>query len=260
MHLTDNLSVGFAPSINLARLSANPLFIAPPDDANVDGFPTYENGTQGRYIWGAGFQAGVYYTMEQGWNFGASVKSPQWFEPIHQTSQDEIGRPIVLKTNMDYPMIVSLGTSYTGFEDLVLAEDVHYVDYRNTNGFNNTGFNSLGQVTGLGWDSIFVVNLGVQYRLSETWTVRAGYSYGMNPIDNSKSIFNVASPAIDNNTIYFGGSYNLTKALMVSAAYLHAFQNSISGPIIAPFGTIPGSSVGSTVSVDSILFGVTVKF
>src|SRR5262245_23947906 len=42
--LTDRLAVGFAPSVNMAKLSDDPAFLAPPDDANGDGFPTYAAG------------------------------------------------------------------------------------------------------------------------------------------------------------------------------------------------------------------------
>ena len=48
--------------------------------------------------------------------------------------------------------------------------------------------------------------------------------------------------------------------LIVSMAYVKTIENSITGPIITPAGVIPGSSVTSTVSGDSLLVGTTVRF
>jgi hypothetical protein len=41
---------------------------------------------------------------------------------------------------------------------------------------------------------------------------------------------------------------------------LHFFQNSSTGSIIAPTGILPGSSVTSVLSADSIVLGGTVRF
>ena len=38
------------------------------------------SGDQGRSRAGGGFQLGVYYEANEDWSFGASLKSPQWFD------------------------------------------------------------------------------------------------------------------------------------------------------------------------------------
>jgi long-chain fatty acid transport protein len=258
--LTDQLSVGFAPTVNMGKIGADPLFLASPDDANHDGFATYESGTNGRYEWGLGFQAGVFYTINSEWSVGASAKSPQWFEPFRLQSLDEAGQPRTLKVHFDYPMILSVGGSYAPMEDLLVALDFHYVDYRNTQGFDRTGFDSSGAVAGLGWNSVYLISLGTQYKLNESWTLRAGYTFGNNPIPNSLSLFNVGSASIDEHTLYVGASYQINKSLMMSVSYSHSFENSIRGPLLTPSGAVPGTSIESTVAVDSVVFGATVKF
>jgi long-chain fatty acid transport protein len=259
-HLTDHLSLGFSPTVNLARLSASPGFLGSPDDANGDGFPTYADLTHTRYVWGLGFQLGAFYTTNAGWGFGASLKSPQWFEPIPFNATDELGRFRSVKLHIDYPLIASLGASYTGFEKFVLAGDVHFIDYKNTNGFNKSGFDPSGAVAGLGWRSIFALDLGAQYQATEKVSLRVGYSFGMNPVSDSQSTFNVQSPAIIEHGIYAGLSYNFTKALLGSVAYAHGFQNSINGPLETPRGAVPGTSVENTTSLDTLIFGATLKY
>jgi long-chain fatty acid transport protein len=116
-------------------------------------------------------------------------------------------------------------------------------------------------VRGLGWKSVYAVDAGAQYQLTDAVSLRAGYTYNTDPVSSANTMFNVASPMILQNTVYVGGSYNLTCNLVLSVAYAHAFENSVQGPIVNPtFGPIPGSSVRSTVSADTFMFGATVKF
>ena len=259
--LTENLSVGISPTVTLADLSLSPLFLASPDDANGNLFPNYPSGTYGRTTWGLGVQAGLYLTTENCWNFGVSVKSPQWMQNFRWNGADENGNPRSLKTHFDLPLIVSLGTSYTGFERLLLSADVRYYAYGISQGFNTTGFDNTGAVTGLGWNSIFTVALGAQYQATDRLALRMGYVWNQNPIPNQNSIYNVVSPNILMNTISAGFTYRITSAWDASFAYLHAFENSGSGPIVLPgVGAIPGSSVTNTVSADAFIGGLTVRF
>jgi long-chain fatty acid transport protein len=258
--LTDHLSVGVSPTVDLVSLDLDPALFAPPDDVNGDHFPTYPAGTHSRVHWGAGFQVGAYYTTDAGWRFGAAVKSPQWFETFHYNSQDELGFPRRLVLRADYPLIASVGASYAGFERLLLAVDVRYVDYRDTKGFGPAGFDAAGAATGLGWDSVVAVAAGAQYQLTDDLAVRAGYTFNPNPIPDGVSVFNVVSAPIYEHVLYLGASYRLTPCCALSVAYFHAFENSITGPLITPLGTVRGSSVTTEAVTESFLAGVTVRF
>lgn len=254
LQITDRLSVGIAPTVSLATLQLDPFFLASPN-AGI-----YPAGTHTQQTWGAGFQAGVYYKTDTGWHLGASVKSPQWFDTFHFNATDSLGQPQTLKANFNYPLMVTMGAGYTGFERWTLVSDFHFIDYANTNGFSQTGFDSTGAVKGLGWNSVFAVALGAQYQWTDCLSLRAGYTYNTNPIDNSNTMFNAASPMILQNTLYVGGSCKLSCNLLVSVAYAHALENSIQGPMVSPFGPISGTLVRSSVSADTVMFGATVKF
>jgi long-chain fatty acid transport protein len=254
VRLTDRLSFGFAPSINLAYLSADPGFLFSPGPTG------YPPATHSQTIWGAGFQTGLFYWMEGGWNFGASFKSPQWFDSFKFQTINAMGLPQTLKFNFNYPLMASIGTSYTGFDRWTLGTDLRFIDYRDTPGFSQTGFDATGAVRGLGWRGIFVLALGAQYQVTDPLFLRMGYTFNTNPISDANTIFNVASPTIIQHTLYMGASYQISRCFMVSAAYAHAFENSIQGPIITPFGPVPGSSVQSSVWADTFVVGATVKF
>lgn len=257
--ITDRLSIGVTPTLNLARFAAAPQFLAAPDDANGDTFATYPDGTATNYSWGAGVHLGVFYAGEAGWNLGASIKSPQWFEPFRANANDENNQPRLLNTDVDFPMIVSLGVGYTGFERWVLATDFRYLDYKNTEGFRQSGFNPDGSV-GLGWKSVFALATGAQYQLTDCCSLRAGYSYNQNPISSTAAFFNVASPLITQHMLSVGGSYQFNYACTASVAYTHAFENRVAGPITTPLGQIPGSVAASTVSADALLASILVRF
>jgi long-chain fatty acid transport protein len=258
--VTDHLAVGINPTLNLASLQADPAIVAPPDNASGNGFPTFPVGTHSRWHWGAGLQAGVYYTLDGGWRFGADIKSPRWFEKFRFQTMDQLGRPRGFSFDADLPLVASVGAAYAGFEHLLLAADLHYIDYSNTNGLGNSGFDPTGAARGVGQHSIWALALGAQYQLSDALTVRLGYTFNQDPIDSMHVSANVASPTIIQHTISVGASYSVTDCFSVSAAYAHAFQNSVTGPLVVPFGAVPGTSLTSVVSADTFIVGATFRF
>jgi long-chain fatty acid transport protein len=258
--LTERLSIGGGPTVTMAKLTADPAPFAPPDDANGDGFATYPSGQNSRFHWGGGFQLGAYYAVGNGWAFGSSLRSPQWFETFRYHAVDEIGRPRTLRLRLDYPMIVSIGAAYSGFERLLVALDVRYVDYNNTKGFGAARFDAAGAVTGLGWHSVPVVATGIQYMLTEFLSARVGYTYNPSPIPGGVSALNIASPPIYEHIFAVGASYSLTDALTLSVAYVHAFPHSITGPLLTPAGPVSGTAVTNEVRFDALTIGVSLTF
>ena len=97
---------------------------------------------------------------------------------------------------------------------------------------------------------------GVQYALTDRLTLRGGYLFNTNPIPAPVTLFNVQAPAISQHTLSMGASYAVTENVTLSFAWMHAFDNSIEGPILQ----IPGSSVRANHQVDSIIAGVNITF
>jgi long-chain fatty acid transport protein len=250
IRLTDCLSIGASPIVDVASLRSDPFVFATPDDANGDGVSTFPGGYHSPFHWGGGFQAGVYLTTDSGWAFGASLKSRQWFEKFRYTTIDELGRPRRETLRFEFPLIASLGVSY----------DVRYIDYRNTEPFRDAGLSPQGAVRGLGYESILAVSLGGQYLVSDRLSVRAGYTYNDSPLDDEDAVFNVGGPVIIEHTVYAGLSWRLSSHLLASLAYVHGFENTIEGPFAVPLGPVPGTSVKSQVYADALTVGVTVRY
>ncbi len=257
LQVTDSISLGFAPTVTAATLTADPGTSSAP---NANG--SYPPATHSRLQWGLGFQAGIYVTTATCWNFGLSYKSPQWFEDFKFNAFDAAGLPRTLTLQTTYPSISSIGVSYSGFERTLIAVDVRYVDFANSTFIGDSaGFAPDASVTGLGWNSVWSVSAGIQREINECLTLRAGYFYTQNPIPDSATFFNIASPAIYQHALFLGGTRRLNQSLTLSLAYYHAFHTSITGMINAPgIGPVPGTLVESSQISNGLVVGIGVNF
>ena len=253
---TDRLSFAAGPLITTGQLAVEPFIF---DGVNADF--TYSSGRATRYHWGGGVQAGMFYAGQNGVQWGASVRSPVWMEQFEYQGTDENGLPRSLTADVDLPMIISIGTALTSIDDWLFAIDARFIDYANTDGLGDpASFEPDGSLNGLDWSSIFALGTGVEHRLNEKIDLRCGYSYNQNPIKNSESFYNVASPLIYEHTLGLGASYNFCRDISINAAYSHYFENTRQGPIVSPaIGAVPGTTVTNRLSADVYSFGVTMR-
>ncbi len=250
-------SIGFAPTFNWASLAIAPFSAASP---NSDG--SYSSAAHGDAAWGLGFQVGAYFESPiSGWNFGASYKSPQWFEDFSFNSSDELGGPRTLEMDLDYPAIISLGVAFCGFERVSIACDVRYIDYENTDGFQTAGFDSTGAVTGFGWSSIWTFATGVELAISERFKWRVGYTFNESPISDVNVFYNSPAPALIQHHLSTGFSHEFGPGWLCSVAYHHGFRNSVSGNWWHPAaGQIPSTRVVGTLATHGLVGGISKRF
>ena len=258
--LSENLSIAAGPTLTLGQLLVNPLITAPPNDADGSGAPRYSPGYATRVHFGGGAQVGIYYITPDSWHLGASLKSPQWMEEFRFFTEDELGRPIVGRAKLDLPLILSLGTAYSGWTGYTVALDVRYYDYKNTDGWGPHGFKPDGSLNGLGMSSVLQAALGIQYELREDLFVRGGYTYNQNPFQDAETTFTVPATLTYQHQLHVGFTKNLTSMVSFSMAYSYYPNSRQSGPIVTPTGTIPGSSVTTNVQVHHGTFGVGVRY
>ncbi len=256
LQLTDTLSVAVGPTITTGQLAVQPFVFSEPNAGGV-----YPSGQASRYHWGAGFQLGAFYKANAFWQHGISLKSPTWMETFEFYSMDANGGPRRLTADIDLPLILSVGTAYTGFERWLFACDVRYLDYHNTQGLGEAAaFTPSGKVQGLGWSSVVATALGAQFQWSDRVSLRTGYSFNQNPVSNSETFFNVATPLIYQHTLSGGTSVVLSDSTAFHLAYSHMFENTRSGPLYAPgIGAIPGSNVDNSLNANVLSFGVTLR-
>ena len=254
---TDRLSIGFAPIVGLATLSLNPMNLGRPTNS-----PLYNYGT--RYAWGAGFQAGLFYDFQNHFKAGVTYKSKIWTEDLEfsgTTTSSGITAPATASFAMDLPMTVSLGTSYDGIEKTILALDLRYMDYHNTEGFKETFVveNGVPVIRGLGWDNVWVLAFGIQREMGEHLKLRGGYTYNTSPIPAEHQMYAVAAPLVMQHSMTLGATYTLPGDIDLSCAWARAFEGSETGYFPTGNAALTGA-VTNAASAHSVVMGIAKRF
>lgn len=247
---TDRLVVGVGPTVDLALVSFDPAYFAPPNQ--IPGFPnTFNSATNARPYWGGGVRAGLVYSLTDSFDVGFGYTSPQWLETWRFNSRDNLGNPLTLALDATLPAIYSWGLAWRGTDRLTLAADLRYFDYENTNLFGRPA-----REGGLGWESTFAVAVGANYQVTDRVAVRAGYQYNENPLRNASTLFNIQSPAIIQHAISVGTTVAVTDALSTSIGYSYGFENTVTGRAVQ----IPNANISLEASGHSLLFNLQIKF
>jgi long-chain fatty acid transport protein len=107
----------------------------------------------------------------------------------------------------------------------------------------------------LKWQNQWVANFGTQYDVNNWLQVRAGYTWGSNPVPNTSAAIaaNTIFPAVVQNAITFGATQKLGMGWKLTEAYMHAFSNTMTGaPGSAPFAPRdPLQAASSTLAENS---------
>jgi long-chain fatty acid transport protein len=246
----DRLSIAAAPVVTTGSVQFNPALFAPgpPDQF---GIPTFPSATNSRPFWGAGFELGLLYELNDPWNLGLSYKSPIWQEKWTFSSYNPDLSPRTIGIQADIPAIYSWGIAYKGIDRLLVDVDLRYFDYRNAALWGDSIASG-----GLAWDSILGVAVGGQYQLTDRLTLRGGYLFNENPINEVKTIFNIQAPGFIQHTLSLGATLRLNDNILFTAGWVHEFRNVIEGPI----PQIPASTARMDAQTDSILAGLTIQY
>jgi long-chain fatty acid transport protein len=249
--VTDRLTVGVGPTVDIALVSFNPGFFSPPDDANGDGIGTWASATNTRPFWGGGVRAGLVYSVTDALDVGFGYTSPQWFETWKAYARDEVGQPRTLTLKASLPAIYSWGVAYRPTDRLLVAVDLRYFDYENTDLYGERVVDG-----GLGWRGVFAAAVGGRYQVTDRAALSAGYVYNDNPIPSVGTLFNVQAPAITQHTIALGTTMNVTDAMAMSLGYAYGFRNTLTGPVREATGV--GASFDSAVHM--LTFTLQIRF
>jgi long-chain fatty acid transport protein len=268
---TDKLRVGVALNVDWASLAVDPMPIAAPAvDPGPDGSwqtaddrAYYSRATDAAGSFGIGAQLGLQLAVTPQIALGVAYTTPQVFQKFQYDAVFEnpnlasYNTPRTITFNMDVPAVYSGGISFTPSTAFAIGLDTKYITYHSTRGFKDQGFAADGSVKGFGWQNIWTLAGGMQFKPTSQIALRAGYNYSGNPIPNDLSMFNAAAPAVVQHHATFGAGYMFTNGFGVDVGYYHAFSHSITGPFQSPAGAMPGTSITSSLSENSMLVGFT---
>jgi long-chain fatty acid transport protein len=139
------------------------------------------------------------------------------------------------KGDFDIPANYTLGMAFQVTPAVQVALDYQRIEYGDVKAIANqhtiADGTKLGNVdgSGFGWSDINVIKLGVQWQVNDAWTLRAGYNKGDNPVNADNVTFNILAPGVVQEHLTLGATMKLDAASEISASYMHAFNNSVTG-------------------------------
>ncbi|MGC8650494.1 MAG: OmpP1/FadL family transporter, partial [Hydrogenobaculum sp.] len=153
---------------------------------------------------------------------------------------------------LEQPQELAFGVGVAPTEKWNVGADVRWINWSNADGYKE-----------FGWKDQWVFAVGTSYKVTPKLTLRAGFNYARSPIRSNNfgysspqlthpsvsisgaqfnqydiDYFNLLGfPAITEEAITLGGSYQFTNTFGVSLAYEHDFQHSVtdSGQCFNPY-------------------------
>ncbi len=246
--VNDAFSVGV--SLNTARsaLTADPAGFASPDCSGPLG-PCFFPRVNSDSAWGFGVGVGAYYKINSAFALGLSYNSEtdfedfEWNSAVANPNLPTFGTHRKIELQLNAPAVLVGGIAFTPNDRLAVAVDGKLINYEDTEGFKDV----------LGFEDITVFDLGVQFRATDKLTLRAGYNVAENAIPEERTFLTVPVPAIFEDRVSAGFGMRVNDNLELDAAYYHVFENRITGPFLGPTGPVPGTSVTTEMTMDSIV-------
>jgi long-chain fatty acid transport protein len=270
-----HLSIGFAPvfvyqsmalemdmnNAAIAQMSGMAPFL--PATAQTG---TAVNSLSAQNAYGAGFNLGLVYKLNDMWQFGLAYQSKRWMQTLQWNtipnafngSTGMLGGMFdgyKVRMRLDMPQTVQFGVNFRPVNNLRVEADVKWINWSNVidkvpvdgiAGMNSWDFN---------WKNQWVYMLGVEYSPIQPLTLMAGFNYGKSPVPDGGQAFgnNIIAPAIVQTHLSFGASYDITPSVQLTAAYQHAFEHKQSG-------TFDGMPISIKMHEDEYAVQLTYKF
>jgi long-chain fatty acid transport protein len=248
---TPSHSVGVSPLVAYQRFKAYGLDAFSPissDPANLTN-RGYDD------AWGFGARIGYFGQLTPAIALGIGYSTK-----IDMQQFDKYKGLFAEQGDFDIPENYSIGLAFKATPRLTLAADYQRILYNKVKSVGNpsnvlgVGAAALGasdSSIGFGWQNVDVFKLGVEYQWSSSLLLRAGYNKSDNPIQARDVTFNILAPGVIEEHVTLGFTYNVGKTTELTVAYMHAFENSVSGPANNPNFPVGGTET-LTMSEDSL--------
>jgi len=228
--ITPSNSVGISPLIGFQRFKAEGLhgFAGFSRESNYLTNNGYDTST------GAGVRVGWLGKVNNMISLGAAYSSR-----MYMSSFEKYRGLFAEQGDFDIPANWNVGAAIKFGQSSTVAIDFQKIDYASVRSVGNssrnygtTTTNSLGpdDGRGFGWSNVKVWKLGFEHQASGNLTLRAGYGLTTNPVNSRDVTFNILAPAVVRQHYTLGGTFSMGKSSDITAAFMHAANNSVSGP------------------------------
>jgi long-chain fatty acid transport protein len=192
--------------------------------------------TDNKHATSSGFGArfGYFGKPVKGLNIGASYQTK-----INTSKFKDYAGLFAEQGGFDVPANWTVGAAVDLNRTLTLASDFQQILYSGVksiaNPMNPQNFQQgvlLGadNAAGFGWRDMSIIKVGMEWRGIVDLPLRAGYSYGRQPIPSSEMMFNILAPGVIEQHITFGLSHKFCKQRELSLSVMKALNKEISGP------------------------------
>ncbi len=222
--LAPGITVGVAPVLAVQTFEAyglEPFAAMSADPANVT--------NRGHDVsWGGGVKLGVLWNATEWLDIGASLQSRMWmskFEDYRGLFADE--------GDFDIPPYVAVGVGLKPMQGLSVLLEWQRIFYEAVDAVGNSGSipRPLGSSNGpgFGWNDMDVFRIGLQYDVSDAWTVRTGFSHATDFSNGREVLFNTLAPGTIKNHASAGATWRFAPDWAAHLAYTFAFQAELDG-------------------------------
>ena len=231
---------------------------------------SYQNldlGSGGAHGYAYGAQLGALYRFNI-FNFGVSYTTPQ--KVTHENVFDFDGNGDFDDLDLEAPQTLAFGVSAEPNDSLLVEFDTKWINWSDADGYED-----------FDWDDQWVFAVGAQYKVTQDFSLRIGYNYGKNPVNehngfsptdstnvqgtdvsnvNYETFRIIGFPAIIEHHLTLGAGYKFTDKIAVNISYMHGFEETIKEKSdgLPPAGD--EVKLESTIKEDSVSVGFTVQF
>ncbi len=220
-------SIGLSPIIAYQRFEAKGLQAF--SGFSSDGTKLTNNDHESSF--GYGGRIGYLGEVAPGVFLGATYQTK-----IYMSEFDDYAGLFAEQGDFDIPASWSVGLAVKATPEITIALDVQQILYSDVKSVNNpflpnlrTAFLGNDGGAGFGWEDITVVKVGAQWQAAPEWIVRAGYSYGEQPIPDTEVMFNIIAPGVIEHHITAGCTKKIGSNQELHLALMYALENDVTG-------------------------------
>lgn len=232
--VTPNHGIGISPLIGIQSFAAEGL-------QGFGGFSTSSanmtnNGHDTAY--GYGVRIGWFGRLSSAVSVGAAYSTK-----IYMSEFDKYKGLFAEQGDFDMPENYNVGIAIKATPNLTVLADYRRVNYSDIPSVGNSSAGLLqcagGNMSyclggangaGFGWQNVNAYKIGFEYQYSNELTLRAGYGHNDNPIRAQDVTINILAPGVIEDRVTLGFTYKTKSGGELSMYYMHAFENSVTGP------------------------------
>ena len=226
-----------------------------------DSLGNYGEATLAGKATGKGFNAGVYYKLNEKFSVGLNYRSAVKVKVENGTADFSSAQTVsqyfqdsTFNTQLNLPFMASIGLGYHLNNKVKIALDINYVGWKSYDSLNIDFAKNSDKLADVAsprlYKNTFIFRTGLQYQISEIFCIRAGAYYDQSPVKDG--YLTPETPDSDKIGVSTGFSIAFKKWLYIDASLLYVeglkrTDTNIETQFEATYKTkavIPGINVG----------------